>query len=381
MIIFNPPIEIKNLNMAYNNYSLYFYSTNNTAPSYCDITAMGLSARLYPNPQGRFFFNFKPYVTALINTRNFEDRVVTNINSGNPDSFMYNVTAGTFLQRNVTFKIVFPGQLPFDDIKSYVISWLAGVEQVGTKPDFTIGDLLVLSPFQKDSANSYYLKYWQGYPFDMAFFTNTNSLTVHNETNLVSQQLNVIGFGTRLFFSDGRTDETLEDLIPLAEGYNKLRLVRMEDFPQQDKYLTLEKVPYKEGVYLKWFNKYGGYSYWLFENTYSIDRTTKSLGELDYDDQNLSEAYTRSLTIGKESQETVKIVAELLTDDERIIVEGILDSPKIYMFTGKPFSRNSNKDWVEVKLKTGSARLKNPRQPLTNFTFDLELPQRYTQML
>lgn len=135
------------------------------------------------------------------------------------------------------------------------------------------------------------------------------------------------------------------------------------------------------GVYLKWLNKYGGYNYWLFENTYSIDRSTKYTGELDRDFANLEQMYGRTSQIGKESQDSMKIIAEMLNDDERRIVEGILDSPKIYLFTGKPFSRNGNRNWIEVSLKTTNARIKNSKQPLTSFSLDIELPQRFTQTL
>jgi hypothetical protein len=184
-----------------------------------------------------------------------------------------------------------------------------------------------------------------------------------------------------MVFSNGDDDETLEDILPLAEGYNTLRVMQLDTEADTDKFISLHKVPYKQGVYLKWLNALGGYSYWLFEDTYSIDRSTKQLGELDRDNDNLEDTFGRSIQIGKESQDSLKIIAELLTEDERRIVEGILDSPKIYLFTGKPFAQNGYRDWIEVSLKTTSARIKNPRQPLTNFTFDIELPMRYTQTL
>lgn len=379
MIVFNPPIDNQKLRMAYNNDIMYLHSNSGLEPAYCTINALGLSVKLYPDPQGRFFFNFKPYVTALINTRNFEDNVVTDLDPSIPESFLYNSTQGTFLQRNVTFRIHFSDTSL--ESQNVLLSWLGAVEQVGSRAYYRVGDLLVLSPLQTNSANGYYLKYWQGYPFDIPFYTSGNSLKVQNETNLVQQTFSFIGYGTRLFLSDGRTDETLESLLPLAEGHNSLRLMKGQVETDADKFVTLQKVPYACGVYLKWLNSCGGYSYWLFEDTYTIDRSTKQIGELDYDLANVDAAYTRTLQIGKESRDSIKVLAELLTDDERTIVQGLLDSPKIYLFTGKPYSRANSNDWIEVALKTGNARLKNPKQPLTNFTFDLELPMRYTQTL
>lgn len=208
-------------------------------------------------------------------------------------------------------------------------------------------------------------------PFSLLSLRRNFSLM--NETNGLNQTFTQDGSVTRLVFSDGRTDETLETLLPLAEGRNRLKF----GFTQP-KWALVEKVPYKCGVYLKWLNALGGYSYWLFENTYALDRSTKSLGEMDSDNNNLDSSFGRSIALGKESQDSMKIIAELLNEDDRRIVEGILESPKIYLFTGQPFARNSSRNWIEVNLKTSSARLKNPKQPLINFAFEIELPQRYT---
>jgi len=443
MIVFTKDINAQKLRMAYNNDVIRFKSNIVTPGIYCDV-AIGtdVAVRLYPDPQGMFFFNFKPYASALINTKNFEDTLAPTLTAGSSRSFVYSAASSVFMQRKVTLTITL-GDLA-TDTGTYTLSWLAGVQQWDNAPGYTVNDLLVLSPPSKNAADSYFLKYWQGYPFDISVFTTETTVKLYNQTNLLSQQFTLTGNGDRIVFSDGRTDETLEDILPLAEGFNTLRLVHKKSkfnpvldigitpwvgrstvtlgtsstltttttaattaltttsstalatnvgatasldtsvfslLVEVSKYITLHKVPYQCGVYLKWLNTLGGYSYWLFEDTYSIDRSTKQLGEIDHNNANLEDSYGRTIQIGKESQDTLKIVAEMLTPQERTMVEGILDSPKIYLFTGKPFSKNTNRDWLEVVLKTTSARLKNPRQPLTTFNFDIELPTRFAQTL
>jgi hypothetical protein len=430
MIVFTKDINANKLRMAYNNDVIRFSSNVATPAQFCDVTiGTATTVRLYPDPNGKFFINFKPYVSALINTNYFEDTLKTALSVTSTSSFVYNMTNSVFMQHNVTLTVTLADLAT--DVGTYTLSWLAGVQQWDNAASYTVNDLLVLSPPDKDAANSYFIKYWQGYPFDISVFTSETSLTLHNKTNLLSQQFAFTGYGDRLVFSDGRTDETLEDILPMVEGFNKLELVQSKQtyYPpvlqdsivpwfgrdlnyvarvndtdndidttlmatpgnllgrvrqrtiETSKFITLEKVPYHCGVYLKWFNALGGYTYWLFENTYSVDRSTRQLGELANDNANLEDSYGRTLQVGKESQDSIKIIAEMLTPQERTVVEGILDSPKIYLFTGKPFSRNSNQDWIEVTLKTTGARLKNPRQPLTTFGFDIELPVRYTQTL
>lgn len=72
MIYFLQPINTRKLRMAYNNDIIRFYSNNPLEPVSCTIndTFNAINATLYPNPQGHFYFNFKPYISTLINRNN-----------------------------------------------------------------------------------------------------------------------------------------------------------------------------------------------------------------------------------------------------------------------------------------------------------------------
>jgi hypothetical protein len=392
MIKFVNDIDKDKLRMAYNNDILRFYSDSTVTASYADVVLKesGLfatlnppklfSVRLYPNPQGQFYINLQPYVAAVINTHNFEDTLQTELESASPDSFLYGYTSGTYLNGSLSITITHTDTTT--TASNYGLAWLAAAQQWGNYNRIAKTDLLLLTPPKKDSLNDSYSKYWQGYPFDVSFMVPSgifrSGIALKNETNGLSYTFPFsAGTINRLVFSDGRTDETLETVLPLTEGQNKISITNSS----KQKWLWLEKIPYRCGVYLKWLNTWGGYSYWLFEDTYAIDRAVKYIGEIDSINANLENSFGRTRQIGKESQDTFKIVAELLTEEERSIVEGILDSPKIYLFTGQPFAKSSYRDWIEVTLKTSGARIKNPKQPLTNFSFDIELPMRFTQML
>lgn len=379
-IFFSIPIDSDKLRMAYNNDVIEFYSNNEASPKSCTIVSdpVGINVTLYPNPQGSFFFNFKTFAAGLINTRNFEDTLATDL----PNNFIYDFTAGTYLSLKLTITIFLDDEAETSDTDEFSLAWLAGVQQLNDYYSFSKDDHYLLSPFKRLTANHNYMKYWEGYPFDFSYYTPYKNLYLKNEINLMETSFDVPGKVSRIVFSDGRTDETIESMFPITEGYNSIR-VMYSSVPDDDndRMLILEKMPYTCGVYFKWLNKYGGYSYWLFGNTYSLDRNTKALGELDRDYTNLEDSFTRSIQIGRESQDTIRAIAELLTPDERLIVEGVLESPKVYMFTGQPFSRAGVRDWIEVNVKTQNARVKNAKENLTNFQFDFELPQRYTQTL
>jgi hypothetical protein len=380
MIQFSKDLNLNKLRMAFNNDVVTFWSTGSLLPLYADVIISSQALRLYPDPENRFYINLKPYVQALMNTRNFEDTLQPSIAGGFAGDYIFDFTAGSYLDTDVKFTITLSDNTT-ETFTAHTLTWFAGVEQLNDYNTLLKTEPLVLSPFKRHTANHYYLKYWEGYPFDLSLYCPGTVINLKNDTTLLEQDFDVAGKVSRIVFSDGRTDETLEAFFPLTEGHNSIRIMASAEATVNDKFLTLEKIPYRHGVYLKWLNKYGGYSYWLFEDTYSVDRSTKQLGELDRDLNNLEDSFGRAIQMGKESQDSIRVIAELLTEEERVVVEGLLDSPKIYLFTGRPLSQNGRNSWVEVSLKTSGSRIKNARQPLTNFTFDLELPQRFTQVL
>lgn len=390
-IVFETLTPEVNLRMAYNNDVIRYYSDDSLNPAeYSDILFLlpgvfdpAVTLRLYPAPDGKFYINLKAYASALLNTKGFADDLVTDIGGIDPDAYIYDHTEGTVMTASVEVSIQ-----SFHNFLS--LMWLAGAEQLADYNTFLKSGFYILSPCNKLTDNHYKLKYWQGYPFDIAMFfgqgTITKEFTILNKTNTLdfSFEINQAGGfnqAGRLIFSDGRTDETLEDLLPLVDGHNELVWYKTEPDEAAAKTIIVEKVPYKCGVYMKWMNKYGGYSYWLFEHTYAIDRSSKSLGEMDRDNDNFKDSTGRTVQLGQTTQDSIRVIAELLKPDERRIVEGILDSPKVYLFTGQPLARNSFNNWQEVSLKTNNARIKNPKQTDTNFVFDFELPTRYTQTL
>lgn len=375
MIVFTQNIDADKLRMAYNNDVIEFYDNQGILQKYCDIVIGSVQVRIYPSPGGVFTFNFKNYVKSLVNTRNFVDDLVTDIVT----TWVYNFSEGTVLSTEVKLTIaLIDGTL---STLTQQLHWLAGVEQRGGYDRYSSSGMYILSPFDKLTANTYYIKYWQGYPFDLPIYNTGGTVYLYNKSNLMEAHFQMLGAVNRLLFSDGRSDVTIEDTWPLDEGFNKIRIQSSEIPSDKDLFMTIEKVAVRCGVYLKWLNQYGCYNYWLFESTYSVERSSKQIGEIANDRKNINQSFAPTLQMGKESQDTIRIIAELLSSQESRIVEGILDSPKVYLFTGEPYSRAGVFDWVEVSLKSSNARIRNPKQQLINFAFDIELPMRDTQTL
>jgi hypothetical protein len=78
------------------------------------------------------------------------------------------------------------------------------------------------------------------------------------------------------------------------------------------------------------------------------------------------------------SDSTLKCIAKKLNENEKMILEGIIDSPKILLFKGTPGTISTHKDWIEVKLKTTSFQVESPNKQLHTFQMELDLPNRNT---
>lgn len=381
MIQFIQDISEDKLLMAYNNNVVRFKSNipDKTVLN-CSINGLGIAAIIYPNPEGVFYFNLKEYITAAINTQHFNDTVVADLDDSNVDSYTYDAYNGCHLAGSVVFIINFSDET-FDEATK-TLNFLAGVEQLETfkkNEILSIENFVVLSPVEARTNNTVFLKYWPGYPFEFSFFSRNSNQTFEliNTSNLALEEFTRKGAVTSFVLSDGRTTTTIEDVLPLVTGLNILRF--KQDSVLQDQIIKLEKVESDCGIYVKWLNKYGRFNYWLFSKNYFRKRSTKNLGIINNDFENLENTVSINYILGRESADELRCAAEKLYEDEKLILEGILDSPKILLYTGERFSRAESNDWIEVTMKNGTFDIKSPKLRRYSFVIDFELPDRYTQ--
>lgn len=381
-IIFTNDIREDKLLMAYNNNVVKFHSDSELDPATAEISGLGIDALLYPHPNGTFRFNFKDDVESEINTKNFADDLQYELIDADASTFMYDVQDGCFLEGVVTFKINFTDESSETTTRN--LKFIAGAIQL---EDFkkqeiitTDNNICVLSPVQARSNKNVYLKYWEGYPFEFSFFNRDNPLDdikLKNTTTGIEYSFPSKSKVNSLFISDGRTDMTIEQFFPLVVGRNQIRF--LIDDVDQGINLHLEKVDTKCGVYVKFLNSFGRYNYWLLLSKHFRTRTTKYIGEIDNDFNNIEATTSPTIQLGKIGDETIRCAAKNLTADDKRVFEQIIDSPKIYMFTGERFSKANLTDWMEVRLKTSSFRVKEPGKVLYTYAIELDLPARITQ--
>lgn len=197
-------------------------------------------------------------------------------------------------------------------------------------------------------------------------FTLTNGLYTTQDF-LNSNKVN------RFVVTDGSSNP-----LGLADGYNYLTIGNSTDLSET---FVIENITSPCGVhYLKWLNSFGGWNYWLFyKGNETI--TTKDLGTIYNDYEDVVDTVSPYIAIGKTSETTITLQQELITQNEMLILNDLLESPKVYLYTGVPYSTASPLNWLEVNVKAGSFRVSNAKEKMNTLNLVIELPPNTTKTL
>lgn len=87
------------------------------------------------------------------------------------------------------------------------------------------------------------------------------------------------------------------------------------------------------------------------------------------------------ISLGKSSENIIKVREQRIKDYDKELLTDLLDSAKVYLFTGLPFSQNTFNDWIEVNISGGSFVVENPRSDLYRLDLTIELPTNITRTL
>lgn len=194
----------------------------------------------------------------------------------------------------------------------------------------------------------------------------SNSITLANglrntETYTNENRIN------RVIISNGN------ELINLERGYNNFVINNVS--------IQIENITdVCSGHYLKWLNAFGGWNYWLFFKG-NDTLTTKDLGTIYNDYEDVVDTISPYVAIGKTSENNITVQQELITPNEMLILNDLLESPKVYLFTGTQNEIVQPNDWLEVTIKSGAFRISNSREKLNSLSITIELPANITKTL
>jgi hypothetical protein len=389
-ILFEKELSESDILFAYNNNIVIFREEDVllTAKK-AVITFNGKTFTLYPDPSGRFYFNFKYSAPVFLNSNNFEDNTCFDLAEQAATEFQNEVIAdgGTFeafdclvaqLEElgiapiiqwtdnifkiyDVVYKIFYTNGTE-DEFKKDYYFLSAYVNYQNFKqlyPDFPYDaetQKMMLKPIP-------YLKYWSGYPFDFTWYDGTKSnleFTINGNLETYTNDTEI----NRVVISNGSNE-----FITLNIGYNTINDFQIEKITDHCK-----------GHYIKWLNSFGGWNYWLFYKG-NDTLTTKDLGQIFNDYNDVVDTVSPYVSIGKTSENNIAITQDNITPNEMLILNDLLDSPKVYLFTGLPNQKTKCKEWLEVNIKQGTFRVSNSREKMTSLNITIELPANTTKTL
>jgi len=196
-IIFNKTIPADKLCLAYNNNILDFTTDNVLDVINCQVTINGTSIVLYPHPNKRFYLNLKQYITTFLNVDNFADNVIDVTLAYE----FYDSTNKTYLDTDIDIQINFVDLS--NETETINSKWLSGYLQLSTRDIVDNDDLWVLLP-QKITNKTTFLKYWIGYPLDVAIYNDKyNLFDISFVTDFGIKTFEDTHLVTRFLISDG----------------------------------------------------------------------------------------------------------------------------------------------------------------------------------
>ena len=363
--------DVKPIMFAFNNNIFQFKSNSLLTVSYAEITGLGTTIKLYPI-NGIFTLNLKQYLSVICNIDNFIDTENFNVNT----SLIY--SCKTYFEQQIEIKVFFTNTT--FELLSKNIKYIAGVEQI---ENYKQNNLLlyetaafIFLPLIKKT-NTHYAKYYRGYPFDISILINADFITnIQIYNNTTSQFFSVATDlkANRLLFDDGL------NFIPdfdfeFSQGINNCQI------NDSNFIIDYESEPC-EGIYIKWLNNYGGYSYWLFSNYFQKNNDYKSIGELKTDFLNIENTFARTTQIGKRTNPSLEVIEDDITEMQLPLIESLLESPKVFIYNGKKnVTRATALDWTEIRLDTKKATVRNFKQQNVRIGFSFDLPEKYNMYI
>ncbi len=327
-MVFIEDISNKILN-TYNDNIIRFKATNTSKTvSHSEISINGIKDELTPNLNDEFRYNFLQIAKVLNNLNSFKDEL-------NFNGIIHHDT-GLYHELNVDIKIIFSDQTEEKETKKY--KFLKSVEQVSGQKRIVDYRLF---PLAGHKLSFCYLTYFEGYPYDIPFYSDADrEIKVYHKKTQHEIKLKAKKGVNRLIVSNGKSNISLNDVLPLYIGHNEL------EFKINNEVLftvMLKKEDTQCGIYLKWFNQSGAFSYWLFPRHSKNELKPKTINNLEY-------SYDGLKVTGKNGFRELHTESRLLSSHEYHYTEELFLSPRVQMLDVDMWQLNSKTNWIDVRI-------------------------------
>jgi hypothetical protein len=360
------------INPAYNDSIIEFETTaTGTTSANISINSTGDYFTVY-GINNKYFFNFRNIASTLINQNNFKDTIIPSLLISN-------------IYDDETLSLSLPITISINNFSSETISktysFTKNVEQlIGYSNKInSSNNIKLLLPTLNNI--DYHLTYFEGYPNDFSIYGLTSGDTFNFKNNSTYNSSSVYTSSTslpkRIFLSDGGNNELTTSFIGLSSTINKIELYVNDNFKSN---IKIKRIDSKCGIYLKWFNDSGSYSYWLFDNVLTETLTTTTIDEINGTSDNLQNVSSTSQITGKKANKTLRLSTSF-NDFDKEYLTSILTSPSVEMYIySEPFQQSHKNSFVGILINDGSTSFNN-KTGNHRMNITIKLPSINTQTL
>ena len=320
---------------------------------------------VYPDTNGVYLFNLKEAVKVIFNTNGFEDE--------NFDTSVYwKSIVNLYLIQEIEINVLSDSE---GETVTRYYDFYKAVKQIGEAIFLNSYQLLSYSKNGVDHE----MTYFEGFPFhfDIQKVVSGSDITVKNlNTENETGIMNPTSSEAFRIITDrgGAHNWTSDNILPLISGLNRLEIYVDGVFKSNVNIFKKKKC---SGVYLKWFNRNGGFSHYLFDE-YFVEQTKGSnLGNiLNNDFNNISDSVGVNKSIGKKVEGVFIIRAKYDSFDYENLKD-IISSPMVQMYT-------SNEAYIEgrfIDISVNAVLPNSNKRKKNDIILNIELPGKLTAIL
>lgn len=355
---------------------------------------------LVAQADGEFTFNIQEVVKTLFGK--FNDHIDYNTS----DVVVYD--GNLLLKLSVTVKVKIPGDADeTEDITVYALRSVHQIADANGESMVSFDPLVFTTSIYSSQILLKYsdayirtvtykkqqtLKMFKGYPLSISVI---DSLLSDNITlELIKRDLSGSAGSTAHAIVPADSDEYIKRLIlsdgehllsPLDVGSWVLKITTTEavDVGSESRAIFFLDVEIVDdcGVYLKWLNSEGGWSYYLFNKFYKMPMTSKTKGSINTYTETLIGATGNQSNIGQTTAVGLRVNQRFLSRDEYEQVIEIASSPMVYLFNAPKGTLATADKWLEISLSDFKEDYRDNKKSGFDISFVFTLPNQYAQTL
>ena len=320
---------------------------------------------VYPDADGLYTFNYREPARVVLGDYPFRDINGVAITTG---TWGQSIT-GSYVPLLSTIEVFSTSS---SETTSGNYTFYKSAKQIGEDVFVNTGQISNYSTNGVD----YDFTYFEGWQFSFEIQKLTTSDTVHIKnlnTGVTSSDMipQYIDSAFRIYVDKAVENWTSETFLPLTDNINRLEVYVNDVFKTN---INLKKESSRCGVYLKWFNLDGGYSYHLFDEFFRLELNGSSDGDVNTNlFRNVGNLVGESTPIGISATQRYRLKTKVDVNEANII-KSLFASPMVQMYNS--FDPYIDAQWLDVVV-TSNYSINNKRS-LNELVVNIETPQLTT---